>query len=429
MSRRQSSISSAFPSAKSNSAINVPSHSVPKNTISSSRTATLKVHHHSSNHHDQPIYAKTVQKHAHPPPPSVSTTSLSLGPTTDNLPKQFVAAMRTLFDIMDDKRSGYVRLTDIEQRWKDDGAKGLPHGVIDSLRKVTPSNGLLSFERFCAGLKICLLRNQNESTNEAVDSSDNRLIKAHHQSKPKDAVIKPLRSSTSHQISSHVDTNVLPSKVKVTSQPWNNRGCPNTVAVRPNNIFPVVQRALSLPKLCPDSDDQDRISPSNMPIVLPPLYAPPKPPRTALVLGNGVTNINHLDRLDKAEIRTALQNWQMGVMMNEDKRALLNRGSGDGGSFDSAMAIQPAPLKKGSNSRRREPRRHTLQNGIDYNMLKRLKQFEQEKDILMQGLSAVDKSREWYIRQIADVQDKIKQLGKMGTHMVRIIQIWYFFIN
>lgn len=416
MSRRQSN-SVPFPVSKSNSAINLPSsHSMPKSTISSSRsTATQsKMYHHSSNHDDHPIYAKPVRQTI--PISKISTTD---GPTTDQLPKQFVAAMRTLFDIMDDKRSGYVRLTDIEQRWKDDGAKGLPHGVIDSLRKVTPSNGLLSFERFCAGLKICLLRNQSEASSGAVlENSGHRSTKP--LPRPKDAVIKPLRSQTG-QIS-HPEKSGLSAKVKVT-QHWNNHGGQNTAAVRPNNIFPVVQRALSLPKLCPDSDDQDRLSPSHMPIVLPPLYAPPKPPRTALVLGNGVTNINHLDRLDKAEIRTALQNWQMGVMMNEDKRATLNRGSGDGGSVDSAMAILPAPAKKGSNSRRREPRRHTLQNGIDYNMLKRLKQFEQEKDILLQGLSAVDKTREWYIRQITDVQDKIKQLGKMGTHMVRCIDL------
>lgn len=45
--------------------------------------------------------------------------------------------------------------------------------MIDSLQKVTPPNGLLSFERFCAGLKICLLRNQvdlpktqNKTSNE-----------------------------------------------------------------------------------------------------------------------------------------------------------------------------------------------------------------------------------------------------------------------
>lgn len=89
-----------------------------------------------------------------------SATCASGSSPLENLPKKFVSSMRTLFDIMDDKRTGFVRLSDIEARWQDDGSKGLPHGVIDCLRRVTPASGMLSFERFCAGLKICLLRNQ-----------------------------------------------------------------------------------------------------------------------------------------------------------------------------------------------------------------------------------------------------------------------------
>jgi len=48
----------------------------------------------------------------------------------------------------------------LETFWSEEGLSGLPKGVIESLRKVTPPNGMLSFERFCAGLKICLLRYQ-----------------------------------------------------------------------------------------------------------------------------------------------------------------------------------------------------------------------------------------------------------------------------
>lgn len=58
----------------------------------------------------------------------------------DGLPKQFITAMRTLFDIMDDKRTGFVNFADIENRWHED-TKGLPKGVVESLRKVTPPNG------------------------------------------------------------------------------------------------------------------------------------------------------------------------------------------------------------------------------------------------------------------------------------------------
>lgn len=37
----------------------------------------------------------------------------STSSTLDSLPKQFVIAMRTLFDIMDDKQTGFVSFVDI----------------------------------------------------------------------------------------------------------------------------------------------------------------------------------------------------------------------------------------------------------------------------------------------------------------------------
>lgn len=50
--------------------------------------------------------------------------------------------------------------------------------------------------------------------------------------------------------------------------------------------------------------------------------------------------------------------------------------------------------------------------------MKRMKQIEQEKDVLLQGLTAVDKAREWYLKQISTTQEKIKHLGRMGSHVV-----------
>lgn len=46
-----------------------------------------------------------------------------------------------------------------------------------------------------------------------------------------------------------------------------------------------------------------------------------------------------------------------------------------------------------------------------------MKQMEQEKDVLLQGLTAVDKAREWYLKQISATQEKIKHLGRMGSHV------------
>lgn len=50
--------------------------------------------------------------------------------------------------------------------------------------------------------------------------------------------------------------------------------------------------------------------------------------------------------------------------------------------------------------------------------LKRIKQIEQEKDVLMQGLTAVERAREWYLKQVAIVQEKMKYLGRVGSHAV-----------
>jgi hypothetical protein len=83
----------------------------------------------------------------------------------EGLPKQFVTSLRTLYDILDENHTGYVRLVDIEMRWHEEGVKGLPSGVVDALRKVTPTNGYLTFERFVAGLKLALFQSTSSRGN------------------------------------------------------------------------------------------------------------------------------------------------------------------------------------------------------------------------------------------------------------------------
>nr|XP_029709245.1 suppressor APC domain-containing protein 2-like [Aedes albopictus] len=332
----------------------------------------------------------------------------------EGLPKPFVSAMRTLFDIMDDDKTGLVKLADIEDRWQDDGSKGLPRGVIDSLRKVTPPNGLLSFERFCSGLKICLVRNQTETP-----SRTGRFSKESEK-----LPLSPTKLSVRPPSAPLLDLDSI-------SKPSWTSNSTNTATVRPNNAMPA-QKTLSMPQLNPDSD-LDLESP---PIILPGTYGPPKPPRVALNLERLPNPTQPMSQsIDKAEIRNALQNWQMSLLMNETDKLDQNkthlrlaRGPADGQidlsntTTSSSPSFTPAGLyqKKGGgsgNGRRREPRRHTLQNGVDYNMLKRLKQIEQEKDILLQGLTAVEKARDWYLKQLGNVQERIKYLGRSGAHM------------
>ena len=39
---------------------------------------------------------------------------------------------------------------------------------------------------------------------------------------------------------------------------------------------------------------------------------------------------------------------------------------------------------------------------------------------MIQGLNAVESARDWYLKQISITQNKIKQLGRMGSHNVRL---------
>ncbi|XP_017481472.1 PREDICTED: suppressor APC domain-containing protein 2 [Rhagoletis zephyria] len=322
----------------------------------------------------------------------------------DALPKQFVASMKTLFDILDDQHTGFVRFLDIEKGWQDDGCKGLPHGVIDSLRKVTPPSGLLSFDRFCAGLKLCLLRNQSASIGNASPGASS--VSPVKPPRPPSAPLLDIES-TVHGNTTWAVTNVT------------------TATVRPHKIVSS-HRALSLPQLSPDSEIEAEMVSTDVDVYNSP-PPPPKPPRASAASQLGAPNTPPTP-LDKAEIRHALQNWQMGILLNEmgakekhDSAYIYNqfpyRGCADGGSSsatDSVTGTVGTLHPKKTSSKRREPRRHTLQNGIDYNMLKRLKQFEEEREVLLTGLDAVEKARDWYLQQIANVQEKIKYLGRIG---------------
>ena len=98
--------------------------------------------------------------------------------TLGGFPTSFLSSLRVLFDILDDHDSGYVKLADIEERWRDDGSvDSLPPGVTTALRKVAPPDGKLTFERFVAGLKLALLQGgtaPEQKINSEVEPNPNR---------------------------------------------------------------------------------------------------------------------------------------------------------------------------------------------------------------------------------------------------------------
>lgn len=51
-------------------------------------------------------------------------------------------------------------------------------------------------------------------------------------------------------------------------------------------------------------------------------------------------------------------------------------------------------------------------------MLKRIRHYEEEKDLLLDGLHAVEKAQEWYFKQIALIQEKMKCLRHGDAHLV-----------
>ena len=78
---------------------------------------------------------------------------------------------------------------------------------------------------------------------------------------------------------------------------------------------------------------------------------------------------------------------------------------GDGGtaSDDGGGGSQPGGGSRKPRRRESHSRRHTLQSGIDYGLLKRMKAIEEERDVLMRGIQTVQRAEEWYNEQLAQV--------------------------
>ncbi|XP_069798833.1 suppressor APC domain-containing protein 1 isoform X2 [Dendropsophus ebraccatus] len=60
-------------------------------------------------------------------------------------------------------------------------------------------------------------------------------------------------------------------------------------------------------------------------------------------------------------------------------------------------------------------RRHTLTSGIDYNTLRRMKELEQERDALLDGVQLVERAREWYRDRLQESEQQRDWQGTLGT--------------
>ncbi|XP_064324705.1 suppressor APC domain-containing protein 2 [Phalacrocorax carbo] len=217
----------------------------------------------------------------------------SLPAGTEGLPRAFLQSLRTLFDILDDRRRGYVHLREIESRWRGAEARELPAGVMEGLRRAAPASGYLTFERFVLGLRAAL-----PGPARPVESGGRRS--AEKPPSPRCAEERRGRSGGQRE----------------------------------------------------------------------PGHGQPR--------GRG------------GDAKAAGQSQGDGSLSGAGDTRRHQRG-------------------------RAEHRRHTITNGVDFSMLKHMKELEQEKDFLLQGLELVEHAREWYHQHIQFMQECQRLLGKNKT--------------
>ncbi|XP_003794981.2 suppressor APC domain-containing protein 2 [Otolemur garnettii] len=253
-------------------------------------------------------------------------------PSTDGLPRAFLQSLRTLFDILDDRRRGCVHLREIESRWQGADARELPGGVLEGLRQVAPASGYLTFERFVAGLRTSLL------SAEGGPRGPTRV-----RGRPGDPPLPPQRLVFAPADEPRTVLEGKPLAPGARLPP----GGPGGAARSPE-------------KLCGPAEAAT-------------FPAEPERPQSAA-----------LERSPSANAGTvACRAPEVGS--GDARRATRTRG---------------------------ERRRHTITNGVDCGLLKQMKELEQEKEVLLQGLEMMARGREWYQQQLQRVQERQRRLGQ-----------------
>ncbi|XP_036250132.1 LOW QUALITY PROTEIN: suppressor APC domain-containing protein 2 [Molothrus aeneus] len=219
----------------------------------------------------------------------------SLPAGTEGLPRVFLQSLRTLFDILDDRRRGYVHLREIESRWRGAEAQELPAGVMEGLRQAAPASGYLTFERFVLGLRAAL-----PGTEPPVEGGSGGRRSAEK---------------------------------------------------------------------------------------------PPSP-------------------------RCSEERWGKSTGQREPGPGQPRGRGGDAKSAGQPQGDTDYPGARDTRRHQRgraEHRRHTITNGVDFSTLKYMKELEQEKDFLLQGLELIERAREWYHQHIQLMQEHQRFLGKGRT--------------
>lgn len=319
--------------------------------------------------------------------------------------------MKILFDIMDEKGMGHVHYKDIERRWCEDEAC-LPNGVLDCLLKVTPPSGLLSFERFVAGLRICLLRSRAESQSKFPAPSSSPTYGEPPSSSPYTPpfvevdVQGAVEGSMVSCVVSTQGEGILPPACPPSrcSSSTSSMFLPEAVSLSPP--FDVKRGDTSHPpRLMFDQDQQ----------------APPKPPR----------QLPSHTQPSRQQILCALQRWHrervrpasfsgeddVSSPHQTDSSALCTElAKTDGTDFPCSVALVSAAGRRAAaaRNRRHDSRRHTLQSGVDSGLLRRVRHIEAEMVLMRRGLEAVDRARDWYCQRLAALTERMQSAGVMS---------------
>ncbi|XP_070707270.1 suppressor APC domain-containing protein 2 [Pempheris klunzingeri] len=302
--------------------------------------------------------------------------------STDGLPKAFLHSLRTLFDILDDGGRGYVHISEIESRWQGADTRDLPGGVLGCLRRVTPPHGCLTFERFVAGLRYSMLNPENSSHFKAHAA-------VHPQQAPKQPQ-KPAPLSTC-SVGTRVENKVRPLGPSNVTNTLQHRASSLQSRTRPEDGYPVCGPA-------PYSAGFERTGRSLE--------------RSSVAPGGGCYPA------DPGHATKATQPQQSRVRSIEslalESPQLHGPSVGKSGlprsQSESATGFTGGSRRHGRS--REEQRRHTISNGVDYGVLKQMKELEQEKDSLLAGLEVVERARDWYQGQIHNVTERQRQVGQ-----------------
>ncbi|XP_045230029.2 suppressor APC domain-containing protein 2 isoform X1 [Macaca fascicularis] len=283
-------------------------------------------------------------------------------PGTEGLPRAFLQSLRTLFDILDDRRRGCVHLREIESRWQGTDARELPCGVLEGLRQVAPASGYLTFERFVAGLRTSLL---------SADGGPRDPTRA--PARPGDQPPPPpqrLVFAPADEPRTVLERKPLPLGVRAPL------AGPSGAARSPEQLCAPAEAAP-----CPADPERSQSAALE--------------PSSSADAGEGNLLPVHLPR------GTGLGS---GSSWTPDPGGRLRGPGGKGASCLSwqAHACMDVCVLTGA---RHSMYMHVLQ-------LKQMKELEQEKEVLLQGLEMMARGRDWYQQQLQRVQERQRRLGQ-----------------